>query len=133
MHPLQHQVAWQDPLVFVCGRQHPLAQNKRFQLKRLSQYAAILPDHHTYTTQLVQRLFHQHDLSLDITMTTNHLDAIKMMISVGLGWSVLPRSLLSSDIVELPEKYALNRTLGCIYRRGKTLKQAARAMLLMLR
>jgi DNA-binding transcriptional LysR family regulator len=142
IHPIQHQKVWQDELHFVCGKEHPLAQrNDRVghnhppvTLEAVSQYPAIMPGRQTQTTQLTQRIFQQAGQSLDITMTTNHLDAIHMLISLGLGWSVLPKSLVSetTNIIPLVEA-PLKRHLGCIYPRNRTLTTAARAMLELLR
>ena len=135
-HQLQSMPVWDDPLAFVCGQSHALAHHKRVRLEDLCNHPAIMPNPQTHTTQLTQKLFHQNGLALDVAMTTNHLDAIKMMISVGLGWSVLPRSLLCErssllpeDLWVIPVKHQLIRQLGCIYYRGRTLSKAARAML----
>jgi DNA-binding transcriptional LysR family regulator len=130
---LQHYVLWQDPMCFVVNKNHPLNKSK-VRLADLAQYPAILPDTNTYTTQLIQELFDKQGETLDISMTTNHLDAIKMMINVGLGWSVLPQTLMSTGLIQLPvSKLQLKRQLGCIHHRERTLSNAARAMLQLLR
>lgn len=133
-NPIQHHILWKDPMFFVVGKQHPLAQkptsNKRITLKQLSQYPAILPDENTRTTQLVKQLFSQEEIAPNITMTTNHLDAIKMMVGVGLGWSALPERLIDENLHLLPiKKGILSRELGCIHHRHRSLSNAARAML----
>ncbi len=138
VHKLQYHPIWSDPLAFVADKQHPLTQKasrkKTINLADLANYPAILPDKNTYTTQLIQSLFEKQGQALSISMTTNHLDAISMMISVGLGWSVLPTTLLSKNIIKLPIKGPeLVRELGCIHHRERTLSNAARAMLDMLR
>lgn len=131
---IQSYCLWQDPMFFVTNHQHPLSQQKQVQLSDLAKYSAILPDPTTYTTALVQQLFTQHQQVLDISMTTNHLDAIKMMIAVGLGWSLLPKTLISDTLVKLPvNNSALSRQLGCIFQRERTLSNAARAMVKCLR
>jgi DNA-binding transcriptional LysR family regulator len=131
---IQHHRLWQDPLCFVANTEHPLSLRKRTQLVDLASYPAILPDINTYTTQLIQQLFDKEKQTLTISMTTNHLDAIKMMISVGLGWSVLPETLVTKGLTRLPiSKIKLTRQLGCIFHRERTLSNAARAMLQLLR
>jgi DNA-binding transcriptional LysR family regulator len=130
---LQHHIFWEDPMCFVVNERHPLNKDK-IKLADLARYPAILPDTNTYTTQLIQELFNRQEQNLNISMTTNHLDAIKMMITIGLGWSVLPQTLMSKGLIELPiRKLKLNRHLGCIHHRERTLSNAARAMLKMLR
>lgn len=126
---LQYHEIWQDPMQFVVSPQHPLCGQKNIALKQLLAYPAILPDATTRTTQLIKQLF-GNDEKLTITMTSNHLDAIKMMVAVGLGWSVLPDSLLDNSVRALTvADGVIIRQLGCIHHRHRTLSNAARAML----
>jgi DNA-binding transcriptional LysR family regulator len=130
--PIQQHVLWKDPMQFVVGHEHPLAlhPSPALHIKELCQYPAILPDPNTRTTQLIRQHFSQANVSPIISMTTNHLDAIKMMVNVGLGWSVLPERLIDSSVCTLSIKQALlSRKLGCIHHRQRTLSNAARAML----
>lgn len=130
---IEHLSLWQDTMEFVVNHNHPLAQKSNIQLQDLAQYPAILPDANTYTTQLISQLFTQSQQALDIAMSTNHLDAIKMMISVGLGWSVLPETLINSPLVKLTlGQMSLSRQLGVIYHRERTLSNSAKAMLQVL-
>ena len=127
---IQYHHLWQDPMEFIVNNNHPLSLKKKIKLSDLAAYPAILPDRNTYTTELIQQLFTQEKQMLDISMTTNHLDAIKMMISVGLGWSVLPETLMSKNITCLNvDGLKLTRQLGCIHHRARTLSNAARTML----
>ncbi|MGH1373519.1 MAG: LysR family transcriptional regulator [Cellvibrionaceae bacterium] len=128
---------WQDPLSFVVAHDHPLANAKDITLEQLSQFPAILPDTSTQTTQLVRELFESHQLELSISMATNYLETIKMMVSIGLGWSTLPNTMTpSSPTPELKKlaihKTQLKRNLGCIHHQEKTLSNAARAFLIAL-
>ncbi|ODS23197.1 hypothetical protein AB835_10165 [Candidatus Endobugula sertula] len=127
---IQYHPLWEDPMNIVVHHKHPLKGRKNVTLQDLSTYPAILPDISTRTTQLVQQLFSEKQLALNITMTTNHLDAIKMMVSVGLGWSTLPERLLDKTLHTLPTAgIHLTRELGCLHRRHRTLSNAAREML----
>ncbi len=127
---IQHHHLWQDPMVFIANNKHPLSAKKCIKLTDLADYPAILPDRNTYTTELIQQLFTRENQVLNISTTTNHLDAIKMMITVGLGWSVLPETLLSKSITSLKvSNLKLTRQLGCIHHQERTLSNSARAML----
>ena len=131
---IQRHHLWQDPMEFVVNNNHPLSFKQLIRLDDLAAYPAILPDRNTYTTELIQQLFTQEKQLLDISMTTNHLDAIKMMIAVGLGWSVLPETLLGEQLTRLDVAgLKLTRQLGCIHHRARTLSNAARTMLEHLR
>lgn len=125
---------WQDELRFVVGKNHPLAQTTNMELADLTPYQAIMPDTNTYTTRLIKALFDHQQQPLDITMVTNHLDTIKMMVSIGLGWAVLPQSMIDQDLRVLQVKHPpLTRALGCIYHRQRSLNNAARAFLELLK
>ncbi|MEM8560802.1 MAG: LysR family transcriptional regulator [Pseudomonadota bacterium] len=119
---------WPDPLAFMVGENHPLASADSVNLSILSQHAAIIPGLNTYTGQIVARLFNQHDLQLQVSMATNYLETIRMMASVGLGWTVLPRTMCDESLTELKvQQVDIARTLGLVYHRGRSLSRGARA------
>lgn len=123
---------WQDPLVFVTHHQVPAPTPT--DLRQLSQAAAILPDLATFTGRIVKSLFDQHGLSISLNMSTNYLETIKMMVSVGLGWSVLPRSMLDEHLSEIPiPAVTLNRTLGLVLHSRRHRSRAAEALAGLLR
>ena len=125
---------WDDPLAFVAGRDHPLAGNPGVQLQDLTHHPAILPSLNTFTRQIAARLFQESHLELNVTMATNYLETIRMMVSIGLGWSVLPASMANEDMVVLPlSGVEMHRSLGVVYHPRRTLSRAAGAMLDMLR
>lgn len=126
---------WQDNLQFVVSKEHPIAKEKRPTLTLLSQYSAILPDLNSYTARLIKPLFDQKGLSLDVILASNFLETLRMMVGVGLGWSLLPESLIDSDsLVTLPIKnIELHRSLGVIHRKDKTLSTPANALIQILR
>lgn len=121
---------WHDPLDFMAQREHPLAGAKRLALERLSEHPAILPGLNTYTGQIVKALFDQRGLPLNVSLATNYLETIRMMASVGLGWTVLPRSMRDATLVSLPVEDAdISRSLGVVYHEGRSLSRAARAFM----
>ncbi|WP_215201241.1 LysR family transcriptional regulator substrate-binding protein, partial [Escherichia coli] len=65
--------------------------------------------------------------------STNYLDTINMMVSIGLAWSVLPRTMLDDQVVRLPlQDIQLSRQLGYILHTERTLSNAARAFMRLL-
>ncbi|RZA01787.1 MAG: LysR family transcriptional regulator, partial [Moraxellaceae bacterium] len=117
---------WEDQLQFVAAPTHPLAKMADLRLADLSPYQAIMPDTNTYTTRLIKTLFDRENQQLDITMVTNHLDTIKMMLSIGLGWGVLPSSIIDDQLKVLDVSHPpLTRPLGCIYHNQRSLNNAA--------
>ncbi len=121
---------WDDPLDFLVAPDHRLASARNITLQQLSQCPAILPGLNTYTGQIVKRLFDEHALSLQVSMATNYLETIRMMTSVGLGWTVLPRSMKDASLIALAvEDIAIERTLGLVYHRDRSLSRAARVFI----
>lgn len=131
---IQADMIWQDELRFVVAAGHSLTQKKLLKLADLSAYQAIMPDANTYTTRLVKALFDRQQQPLEITMVTNHLDTIKMMLAIGLGWGVLPANMIDGQLSVLPVKHPpLTRPLGSIFHKQRSLNNAALAFLAMLK
>lgn len=116
---------WEDPLFFVVNDDHPLIECETIDLETLSQFPAVLPSANTHTSQLVVDLFQHQQLPLQRSMNTNYLETIKMLVGVGLGWSVLPETLIDGGLKRLQvSSVKLSRQLGCIYHRDRTLSNA---------
>ena len=101
----------------------------RSQLKDLIQYPCQLPAAHTYTSQITLQAFEQHGLKPQTNMSTNPLESIRMLVSIGLGWSVLPQTLLNDDLIALDVPLQLSRSLGIVTHPARTPSRAAAALL----
>ncbi|MCL4134718.1 UNVERIFIED_CONTAM: hypothetical protein GTU68_054262 [Idotea baltica] len=136
---IEAKTIWPDPLVFIVSEDHPLLAKRQPKQKKyptlddLRNYPAILPGLGTYTGRMTRALFEQHNVPLPPTMTTNYLETIKMMVSIGLGWSLLPKSMLEHGIraIEIPG-IQIQRELGYIHHREKSLSNAAKAFIYLL-
>jgi DNA-binding transcriptional LysR family regulator len=121
---------WSDPLDFMVQKGHELSRQKKMDLKELSKHPAILPGLNTYTGQIVKNLFDRRSLPMQIAIATNYLETIRMMASVGLGWTVLPRSMLDASLATLPIRDArIERSLGVVHHESRSLSRAARAFM----
>ena len=130
---LQQIPIWKDELVVTVARTHPLALQQRVSARALSQYRAILPGLNTYTGRIVKALFEQQRLPLDVSMSTNYLETIKVMVSIGLGWSVLPKTLVDDSLCALAlSGQKMSRDLGVVMHRERSLSNAASAFLKLL-
>lgn len=127
---LAAQPVWHDPLCFVCSAQHPLAQRKRITPRQLCEHPAILPTADTTTCQILAAALLKHQCNIRRGMTTNNLETIRMMVSIGLGWSLLPAGMLGADLTQLhPNQIRLSRSLGMVFHRDRTLSNAAQCMI----
>ncbi|WP_227368729.1 LysR family transcriptional regulator [Halomonas sp. M20] len=124
---------WVDRLHFVCGKDHPLAKQGRVALTALSEHDAVLPGHLTFTRDIVLDTFAQNGLQVNVGLSTNYLETLKMMVTIGLGWSVLPETLIDKELHRLPiELPPIERPLGYLVHKSRTLSNAARSMLTLL-
>lgn len=125
---------WPDPLEFVVAKDHPLAKRRRLRATDIYAYPAILPAASTYTRQIAERALQPFGTKPRIGLSTNYLETIKMLVSVGLGWSILPRTLLDKHIKVLPiEGLKLERILGVVQHRERTPSNAATALIKLLK
>ena len=131
--PVRAAMVWDDPLDFVAAPEHPLARSGSISLADVARHPAVFPGGNTFTHHIVRRLFEREGLTPNIGMSTNYLETIKMMVSIGIAWSVLPRTMLDDQVARLPlPGIQLDRQLGYILHSERTLSNAARAFMALL-
>lgn len=132
--PVRAVAVWDDPLDFVAAPEHPLVRNGgAVRLADVARHPAVFPGDNTFTHHIVRRLFEAEGLTPNIGMSTNYLETIKMMVSIGLAWSVLPRTMLDEQVTRLPlPGIQLSRQLGYILHTERTLSNAAKAFMSLL-
>ena len=124
---------WEDLLDFVAAPEHPLANSGPVTLQDVVRYPAVFPGNNTFTHHIVSGLCEAQGLKPDIAMSTNYLETIKMMVSIGLAWSVLPRTMLDEQVARIPlPGIQLKRQLGYILHTERTLSNAAKAFMALL-
>ncbi|MDI5934197.1 MULTISPECIES: LysR family transcriptional regulator [Halomonas] len=132
-HPDEHLEVvpiWIDRLCFVCAPDHPLVDHERLTLHELCEFDAVLPGALTFTRTLIEARFAAAGLTLPVALSTNYLETLRMMSAIGLGWSLLPEGLVTSELRVLAVDHPpIHRPLGYLVHRSRTLSNAARAML----
>jgi len=127
---------WNDPLTIAVSQDHPLvniAARSPITLNQLAKHSAILPAVGTYTRTVIEKTIIQKHGSLDVILETNYLETIRMMVSIGLGWSALPCAMLDQSLVEIKVKgLSIERTLGIVQHEGRSLSNAGKALIMML-
>lgn len=130
---------WSDPLSIAVHNKHPILKsnkgtklNTRLELEdlqSLSKFPAIFPGKGTYTREQLDKCFSDLGIELQIKLSNNYLETIKMMVSVGLGWSVLPATLIDDSLTGINVSgFSVNRSLGIVTHKDRTLSQAAQKM-----
>jgi len=124
---------WNDPLTIAVSPDHPLvkiATDKAISLKELAKHSAILPAVGTYTRSVIEKPIIQKHGALDVILETNYLETIRMMVSIGLGWSALPRAMLGDDLYEIKVKgLKIERSLGIVKHANRSLSNAGKAFI----
>ena len=125
---IRQQLIWTDVLRVMTSIDHPLTKYRKLQLSDLLDFPVILPGENTFTRQLIDKLFRDNRLQLNVEMSTNYLETIRMIVSTGMAWSILPESMLDRDLKALSlRNLNLSRKLGYIYHLEHTQSNACRA------
>ncbi len=119
---------WQDPLCFVNAKPLPEAKT----LDHLASLPCILPGPNTFTGRIVTERFASEGLALKPALSTNYLETISMLVSVGVGWSVLPQTMAGELHQLSPACAPITRTLGWVTHTKRTLSNSASAFLRVL-
>lgn len=130
-------LVWPDPLSIVCASDHPLSTGVTAGIavtpEALTTHKAILPARGTVTRAILLEALKPFDVTVETSLETNYLETIKMMVSVGLGWSALPSNMIDDGILDVPVTgLSMERQLGAVCLRGRTLSRAATAFMEML-
>ena len=129
---LHYQPIWNDPLVFVAAPFHPLAHKPQLTLEDLMSYPSLLPAAKTYTSQITLAAFEKQGLKPKVSMSNNPLESIRMLVSIGLGWSVLPLTLVNQDLQRLSLEIDMQRQLGLVWHPARTQSRAMQALIEMM-
>jgi len=121
---------WDDPLALVVGKMHALASKYSVDVEELAKHEAILPGVNTYTRTLLEEKLALTGYKLRIGLSTNFLETNKMMASIGLGWTIIPETMLDKTVVKVGiKKIDLRRKLGYVTHDDMTLSNATKAMI----
>ena len=126
---LKTNTIWIDRLEIVTAPDHPLQKKDEVSLQDLSIHACVLPSKDTFTYQILRDALQRLNVELNVHMSTNYIETLKMLVSSGFGWSLLPHTMLDDSISALKTELTLERKLGSVTHQKRTLSNAALAML----
>ena len=125
---------WVDQLVAVLAADHSLSESSEIDPELLLEHAAILPSKGTFTRKIIENLFADKLEYLKIILETNYLETIKVMVSANLGWSILPLSMVDTNLIHRQLKgFDVHRPLGIVTHKNRTLSASSSAMIELLR
>lgn len=120
---------WHDELKIVINKTHPLNKKSKISKADLIESPAILIDPIFNKEVLISSLGLKHN-NIPVATTSHYFRTAKMLVSLGIGWSVLPEHMISQNlkVIELAN-FKLGRELGFVYHSQRTLSHAAKALL----
>lgn len=131
--PLTTIPVWTDTLECVVGKDHALAKQKSISIKQLSEHGVLLQAQSTHTRDIIDQALKLNP-KIKIIMESNYLETIKAMIQNGLGWGVLPDSMIDESLHRLRIKgVSMKRQLGVLLHASRTLSSPANALLATLK
>jgi len=124
---------WSDPMECVVANDHVLAKQKTVTKTQLAEHGVLIQSHSTHTRDIIDRAL-KLDADTKIIMESNYLETIKAMIQNGLGWGVLPESMIDKSLHKLKIKNVkMTRHLGVLLHSSRTLSSPANALLEVLK
>ncbi len=127
--PLTTIPVWADPMKCVVAKDHVLAKQKMVTRKQLTNHGVLIQSHSTHTRDIIDDAL-KLDSNIKVIMESNYLETIKAMIQNGLGWGVLPESMIDDSLHKLNIKgLKMERHLGILLHASKTLSSPAHALI----
>ena len=124
-HPL-----FADELQFIVGAMHPWAQAGRVDRKEMTRQNYILYNKKSITFRLIEHYFHRERMVLNTVIELGNMEAIKELVKLGLGVSILApwvarKEIEEGSLVAMPlGQRKLRRDWGILHWRGKRLNLA---------
>ena len=130
---------YRDEMTLVAHPKHVLAGKKSVTLQDVVEAGLIAYPARSVTRRSIEKVFIDNGLRLNATMDIASPEAIKSLTRAGLGASILPSSIVSTEIRRGSLKairlrsVRFERTIGMVFRREDTLSPPARAFLEMVK
>jgi len=130
---LRRWTIWSDPMQIVIASDHPALQKSHSPYTDvITRVPALLPDTSTFTRQLIDEALRDYNFS--IAQCANFLDTLRMLVDIGMGWSVLPHSMLDASLTPIPlPGRPLVRYLGILSNEQRSLSNAGLRFIELLR
>jgi DNA-binding transcriptional LysR family regulator len=127
--PLATMPIWSDPMQVVVASDHKLSKRTSVTMAELCEYGVLIQSHSTHTRDIIDRAL-QLDNNVKVIMESNYIETIKAMIQNGLGWGVLPESMIDTSLHKLSINHiTMERHLGVLLHASRTLSSPANALL----
>ena len=89
-----------DELLFIVGADHPWAVNRRVERNEIPDQNYVLYNKGTYTFALIEKYFRDEQITLNTVIELRSMEAIKELVKVGVGISILAPWVAEKEIAE---------------------------------
>lgn len=121
---------WNDPMSLVFAKDHEVFSKSRICIEDIAKYGAVLPTENTFTRKIVEDVFSSAGEGYELVIETNYLETIKQMVEIGLGWSVLPETMIDEKLQKVDlGGTRIQRALGIVFHKDRVLSNPAKAMI----
>jgi len=114
-----------DELHFIVSPEHPWARTKKISRDEIAQQNYILYKRRSYTSGMIEEYFREEGIVLFSQLDLGNMEAIKELVKVGLGVSILApwtarSELAAGALVALPlGRKKLRRRWGILHWQGR--------------
>ncbi len=125
---------FEDELVVVCGRQHPLAREKRITLDMLEGQDYISRESGSAERNQIERILEDYGLQLKRTFCSTNTEAIKNAVIRGRGIAIFSKRVIekecqNGDIVILPlEGGSVTRNINLAIHKNKYISKSVQIL-----
>jgi DNA-binding transcriptional LysR family regulator len=133
--PLEFRPLFSDELAFVVSPLHPWARAGRVDRDQIGRQQYILYGKRSYTSELIADYFLEEDIVLQSSIDLGSMEAIKELVKLGLGVSILAtwlcrREIEAGALVALAlGRRKLKRRWGVLHWRGRRLSLAEETLI----
>lgn len=124
---------FEDELVLICNRDHPLGSAAQVRLKDLDGVRFVGFQAEIPTRKAIDALMRREGVRVDVRMECDNIEILKRMVEVGLGVSLVPHLAIREETrtgvlreIRLAD-HCLKRPVAIIHRKGKMLTRPQRA------
>lgn len=129
---IDERALFEQALVLVVPKQHPLSKRKSVRLGALESESFLLLEDATRTGKLLRDCFNRHDFRPNVVLDTSSFEVIKRYVAEGIGISFLPKTAITPHDTHIATVHVPGLpkvTIGAIWRKGAYQTRAARGFL----
>ncbi len=95
---LEVRPALKEEMVVVTASKHPLGRERSIDPRTLGRFPLVLYESGSNTRRVIDELFREHEVPMNVVMETENVEIIKAMVASGLGISIIPYAAITGDL-----------------------------------